>query len=254
VNRSPNDARFRDWLTGRAPRSAPPGILARSLAELERDPRQLPGRWGWSAWRSLAVVPAVVAVIVVAAVTATAIGSLRQPAAVGDSTTLPTASPKESPTAMSTPTESPTPSVSPTSSPTQAAAASHSASPSAASVQIDCSAHVGEIDYQLGGNVGFTVGDFTATEDMCLTQFILSYLDAYPTAGTMTLTRDGTAVWSLDITQWGVTGSESAGSGERSLMLATPIGVAAGQTLALVFSDCSECLDNVGISFVAVAP
>jgi hypothetical protein len=106
----------------------------------------------------------------------------------------------------------------------------------------------------VGGNVGFVSGNFTAGEDMCLTQFILSYLDSYPTAGTMTLVVDGTAVWSLDFAQWGSTGSEAGGSGERSLMLATPIGVAGGQTLALVFSGCPECLDNVGISFGGVAP
>jgi hypothetical protein len=150
MNRHPNDARFRDWLTKRAPRSAPPGILVRSMAELERDPRQLRGGWGWPAWRSLAFVPAVVAVIVVAVVTATAIGSLRQgELPLADVTASPTASPSESPTAMPTPTTSPNPTESPTPSapPTLAPTTSPSASPSTASIVIDCSAHVGEIDY-----------------------------------------------------------------------------------------------------------
>jgi len=70
----------------------------------------------------------------------------------------------------------------------------------------------------------------------------------------MTLYLNGAATWSLDLAQWGSTGSESAGSGERSLMLTTPIGVATGQTLALGFSGCPECLDNVGIYFSGVSP
>jgi hypothetical protein len=58
------DPRFHAWLVDEAPRRAPDVLISRSLAILERDPRQISR--GWLTARRLAFLPAAAAVVVVA--------------------------------------------------------------------------------------------------------------------------------------------------------------------------------------------
>jgi hypothetical protein len=63
MNDYPSDHRLDAWVVEQAPKAAPSGLVARSMAEIRSHPRQASTR-PWSSLRRLAVLPAVVAVVV----------------------------------------------------------------------------------------------------------------------------------------------------------------------------------------------
>ena len=134
MNRSPDEIRFRSWLAERAPRSTPPGLLARSVAELDRDPRQR-RRWGWSVPSSLAFVPALAGLVGVAVVGVAAGYLFLRPAAVvgpaatGSSGTTVIVSPGDSATDLPTESATAVPTESATAEPSESATASATATP-----------------------------------------------------------------------------------------------------------------------------
>ena len=139
------------------------------------------------------------------------------------------------PSPVTSPVETATPAARPTA--TTARPASPSPSGSASPVTVSCG---GSFPITLGGYLGNRYGDFRATANMCVTELTLIN-DAPFGAGTATVTLDGNVVYSIDIDHWDTIGVPGAGSGERLVVLSTPIGVARGHALSLDYSGCSDC-------------
>jgi hypothetical protein len=64
MNDQPSDPRLDAWVVERAPKAAPSGLVARSMAEIRVHPRQASTR-SWSGFRRLAILPAAAALVVV---------------------------------------------------------------------------------------------------------------------------------------------------------------------------------------------
>ena len=99
-------------------------------------------------------------------------------------------------------------------------------------------------------------GPYAASEDLCLLSLVWSMGDGFPWAGTVSLTRDGQPVYSIDLAHFndGLTWSH-VGSGEFMVVFNPPIPVYGGQVLDLDFSDCPDCrIGSLGAWLVAAAP
>ena len=135
---------------------------------------------------------------------------------------------------------------------THATGAVASAAPSSgeiAAAQVDCA---GDLSARplVSGQAGVAADPtYGATKAVCITIITWWSLAPVPAAGTASLTRDGVVVATIDLAHWDTTGVDGAGSGERLVTLATPIGIAAGQRLAMAFSGCSSCAGSIGAAF-----
>jgi hypothetical protein len=81
---------------------------------------------------------------------------------------------------------------------------------------------------------------FTAPSDLCVPSITLGAF-AVPGIGMVRLTLDGTPILEVDLGRWYSYGVDGASSGDREIVLATPMWVMGGQRLALDYSACVAC-------------